>query len=162
MQLLLPSDVRRTMRRHMVWARRREIGGILMGEEIGARRFRIVDFSVDAVTGTSAHFVRDADHHERELRAFFQKTGADYSRYNYLGEWHTHPSFDVRPSLQDLHSMQDLVEGSRGVDFAVLFIARVRWMWRFQCSAFLFVQQHAPTEIEVLHEDKARMMKAMT
>ena len=162
MQLLLPSDVRRTMRRHMVRARRREIGGILMGEKVGAQRFRIVDFSVDAVSGTSAHFVRDADHHERELHAFFQKTGADYRRYNYLGEWHTHPTFDVRPSLQDLHSMQDLVYGSRGVDFAVLLIARVRWLWRFQCSAFLFVQQRAPTEIEVIYEDKAKMMKAMT
>lgn len=162
MQLLLPSDVRRTMRRQMVRARKREIGGILMGEEVSDQRFRIVDFSVDVVSGTSAHFVRDADHHEHELDAFFQKTGADYRRYNYLGEWHTHPSFDVQPSLQDIHSMQDLVNSSREVDFAVLFIARVKWLWCFQCSAFLFVQQRAPTEIEVLYEGKAKMMKDRT
>lgn len=161
MQLLLPSDVRHSMRKHMTRARRREIGGILMGEEVSPQRFRVVDFSVDVVSGTTAHFVRDADHHERELHAFFQRTGADYRRYNYLGEWHTHPSFDVRPSLQDVRSMQDLVDGSRGVDFAVLLISRMTWIWRFQCSAFLFVRHHVPTKIEVLYENKASLIKAI-
>lgn len=162
MQLVLPSDVRRTMRRHMVRARKREIGGMLMGEEIGDQCFRIIDFSVDDVSGTNAHFVRDADHHDRELLAFFQKTGADYGRYNYLGEWHTHPSFDVHPSSQDIYAMQDLVDGSRGVDFAVLLIARISWLWRFQSSAILFVQHGLPTEIEILHESKAKMNQANT
>lgn len=156
MQLLVPSDIRRTMRRQMVRARKREIGGILMGEEVSIQRFRIVDFSVDAESGTSGHFVRDADYHERELHAFFQRTGANYRRFNYLGEWHTHPSFDVQPSLQDIHSMQGLVDSSRDVDFAVLLIARVKWLWCFQCSASLFVRQRAPTEIEVLFEHKEK------
>jgi len=60
MQLLLPNDVVRKMRRHMVRAARREIGGMIMGEEIGDQQFRIVDFSVDARSGTSAQFLRDA------------------------------------------------------------------------------------------------------
>jgi len=160
MRLLLPSNVRRTMRQHLSRARRREIGGILMGEEIDDQVFRVVDFSVDEVRGTEAHFVRDSDHHDRELHEFFEKTGADYRRYNYLGEWHSHPRFDVRPSLQDIHSMQDLVDGSRGVDFAVLLISRLSWLRRFQCGALLFVQHGSPTEIEVLHEGRVKRREA--
>ena len=127
MQLLLPNDVVGKMRRHMLFAARREIGGIIMGEEIGDQKFRVADFSIDSKSGTAANFVRDDDQHDQALSAFFRNTGADYRRFNYLGEWHTHPSFDVYPSLQDVRAMQDLVDGSGGVDFAVLFIARTRW-----------------------------------
>jgi hypothetical protein len=35
-------------------AGRREIGGILMGEQVAPDHFRIVDFSVDDTTGTAA------------------------------------------------------------------------------------------------------------
>lgn len=159
--LLLPSDVVRRMRRHMFSASRREIGGMLMGEEIGDQQFRIVDFSVDAETGTKAHFVRDADQHDQALAAFFDSTDADYRRFNYLGEWHTHPSFDVQPSTQDIHSMQDLVDGSGGVDFAVLFIARLRWFWWFECSAHLFVRNHLPTVVDVIHEREPALARRM-
>ena len=126
-----------------------------MGEEIGNQQFRIVDFSIDAKSGTEANFVRDDDQHDQALSAFFENTGANYRRFNYLGEWHTHPSFNVQPSLQDVRTMQNLVDGSGGVDFAVLFIARIRWFWRFDCSAYLFVQNHVPVVIEVVHERRS-------
>jgi [CysO sulfur-carrier protein]-S-L-cysteine hydrolase len=149
MQLQLTTDVLRRMRRHLFSSGSREIGGILMGEEIGDQMFQIVDFSVDTSRGTRAQFVRDADHHDEALSAFFERTGAQYGRFNYLGEWHSHPSFSVDPSLQDVHAMQDLVDGSEGVDFAVLFINRLRWYWRFECSAHLFVRGHPPSMVRV-------------
>ena len=99
MLLSIPRDVRSRMRRLMRRAIKREIGGILMGEEIGDQCFSIVDFSVDVEKGSKAHFVRDADHHEKALTDFFRRTCPDYQRFNYLGEWHTHPSFDVYPSV---------------------------------------------------------------
>jgi len=151
MQLQLPTDVLRRMRRHLFRSGSREIGGILMGEEIADQLFRIVDFSVDTSGGTRAQFLRDADHHDEALSAFFERTGAKYARFNYLGEWHSHPSFSVHPSLQDMHAMQDLVDGSGGVDFAVLFISRLRWYWRFECSAHLFVRDHPPSVVSVTH-----------
>ena len=58
MQLLLPSDVVRKMRKHMFRAGRREIGGMIMGEQIADQQFRIVEFSVDATSGTRSNFVR--------------------------------------------------------------------------------------------------------
>lgn len=149
MQLKLPTDVLRRMRRHLLKSGSREIGGILMGEEIGDQEFQIVDFSVDTSSGTRAQFVRDADHHDEALSAFFERTGGEYGRFNYLGEWHSHPSFSVHPSLQDMHVMQDLVDGSGDVDFAVLFISRLRWYWRFECSAHLFVRGHSPSVVSV-------------
>lgn len=152
MHLLVPKSIQRRMKRHMVFAGRREIGGILMGEMVGDQRFRIAGISVDTVSGSQAHFVRDAEHHERELRAFFERTGADYKRFNYLGEWHSHPSFEVAPSGPDVRAMHNLVEGSRGVDFAVLFISRHRWVWQMEASATLFVKGYGGCHAEVEFE----------
>jgi [CysO sulfur-carrier protein]-S-L-cysteine hydrolase len=152
MQLIMPRDIKRRISGHLVRARKREIGGMLMGEEIGDQTFRIVDFTVDPHSGSNNWFSRHAELHDKELQAFFEKTGGEYQRYNYLGEWHSHPSFTVNPSRQDLHSMQRLVEDSEGVSFAVLLITRFGWFWRFQCNALLFVRSHAPTQVEVRYE----------
>jgi len=140
------------MKKNMRQAGKREIGGILMAEEIDSQCFRIVEYSVDEYSGTNFNFVRDSANHEQKLNDFFLKTGADYSRFNYLGEWHTHPSFSVRPSQQDISSMQDLVDDSSGVPFSILLIAKLTYIWRFQCSAFLFIRDGYPMEIDVVYE----------
>ena len=155
MQLMLPNDVVLTMRQQLFRAGRREIGGMVMGEDLGNQRFRVLEFSVDTYSGTRTSFHRDSEEHDRALSAFFEKTGSDYARFNYLGEWHSHPCFSVQPSLQDLHAMQDLVDGTGGVNFAILFISRLKWYCRFDCSAHLFVQGHAPTVAVVVRENRS-------
>ncbi|WP_209006552.1 Mov34/MPN/PAD-1 family protein [Labrenzia sp. THAF82] len=102
----------------------REIGGILMARQITPGQFEIVDFSVDELTGERAHFVRDHVFHNTFLDAFFERTGYDYEKYNYIGEWHSHPRLPIFPSLTDLESMEDLVNGERQIPFAVLLIVR--------------------------------------
>jgi hypothetical protein len=50
---------------------------------------------------------------------FFER----YRRFNYLGEWHSHPSFSVQPSFEDIESMTDIVEnGNSTITFAVPLI----------------------------------------
>lgn len=154
MKLLLPNDIVHKMRCHMLKAGSREIGGMLMGEEVGEQVFRIVDFTIDAKSGDVANFVRDDENHDKVLAKFFKRTGADYERFNYLGEWHTHPRFNVHPSVQDIQTMQDLVDGSGGVSFAVLLIARLRWIVSYECSAHLFVHNYAPSKVNVVRETR--------
>lgn len=143
----LPSDQRTRFRNCLRRAGKREIGGILMGEQVAPDHFRIVDFSVDATTGTAAHFVRSPDHHAEALATFFQKTGADFRRFNYLGEWHSHPSFPVRPSQQDLMSMQSLVDGERDIDFSALMIVRLRRLLFLEAAAYMFIRRGTPGPI---------------
>lgn len=118
-----------------------------MGEQVAPDHFRIVDFSVDDKTGTAAHFVRSPEHHAEALESFFQKTGSDFKRYNYLGEWHSHPSFPVRPSQEDIMSMQSLVHGERDIDFSALMIVRLRYFFRVEAAAYMFVRHAAPGEV---------------
>ncbi|MCP1838762.1 hypothetical protein ACVIHI_008313 [Bradyrhizobium sp. USDA 4524] len=118
-----------------------------MGEQIAPDHFRVVDFSVDATTGTAAHFVRSPDHHAEALETFFRKTGSDFRRFNYLGEWHSHPSFPVSPSQEDMVSMQSLVDGERDIDFSALMIVRLRCVLLLEAAAYMFIRRGPPAHV---------------
>jgi integrative and conjugative element protein (TIGR02256 family) len=137
------------MARALAKAGRREIGGVLMAEQLEPGTFRIVDFSIDSVTGTAAHFVRSVEHHKKTLTEFYERTGADYSRFNYLGEWHSHPNHVPLPSSVDVASMEQLIYGERDIPFAMLLIVQKRWWRGMICSATLFQQNGTPEPIEI-------------
>ena len=77
-RITLSRQIRDRMKLPLRRAGLREIGGILMGQEIASGHFSVLDFSVDEASGANAHFVRDADHHRHALDAFFDRTGHNY------------------------------------------------------------------------------------
>ena len=150
MQVEIADHVKGKLRGALRAAGSREIGGVLMGEQIAPGHFRVVDLSIDSQTGGRAHFVRSAEAHAETLSAFFHKTDHQYDRFNYLGEWHSHPRFAVTPSTQDVTSMIDLVEGERGIEFAVLLIVRLGWWRSISCSCTLFCRSANPSPVDIL------------
>jgi [CysO sulfur-carrier protein]-S-L-cysteine hydrolase len=126
------------------------MGGVLVGESLGGDVFRLIDISFQESGGTVVHFVRDPAHHKAFLAEFFARTGNDYRKFNYIGEWHSHPGFEPLPSGEDLATMFELVEDPAvGVNFAILIIARLlRWN-RLQISATLFRPGTMPESIAV-------------
>ena len=152
MKVVLPHNILKKIRCNMLKAGKREIGGMLMGEDLGNQKFRIVDFSVDMKKGTSSSFTRNSSQHDLALQQFFTKTKADYKRFNYLGEWHTHPSFAVTPSIQDIKAMQGIVNDDRNIEFAFLFITRLRWVWKLECRIHLFIKGYQPIQCEIIYE----------
>ena len=61
------------------------------------------------------------------LARFFRLTGEDYTRFNYLGEWHSHPSFSTTPSEKDVQSMLEIAgDPEVGANFVALVIVRLR------------------------------------
>jgi len=83
------------------------------------------------------------------LDQFFKKTGADYSRYNYLGEWHSHPRFPVKPSLQDCRSMMDMVGNEASIPFSALLIVRLDFLFFLKLGATMFSKHRPPEMIKV-------------
>jgi hypothetical protein len=124
-------------------AGRRECGGMLLAEQFEPGRFRVIDLSIDTESGEHAHFERRPEIHAAARDAFFKRTGHDYSRFNHLGEWHSHPSFNVSPSLEDMSTMASLV-ASGPISFAVLLIVRLRFNIWLEYSLTLFARGYAP------------------
>jgi integrative and conjugative element protein (TIGR02256 family) len=149
MQLELAPPVSDKLRRELRRAGRKEIGGIIMAEQVAVGHFRAIDITVDNQTGSRAHFVRSTEAHGQALDEFFQQTGNDYTRFNYLGEWHSHPTFPVQPSIIDIQSMMSLVHGERGIDFAVLLIVRLGWWRAIKCSCTLFERGRGASAVDI-------------
>jgi hypothetical protein len=104
----------------------RECGGVLMGEHVGPNHFVVRRLTVHK-PGAVAAFVRGLGGVVRTIKAYCRANGNDYSRFNYLGEWHSHPSFSVQPSGKDHATMRELVtDRSVGANFLVLLVFRLQ------------------------------------
>jgi proteasome lid subunit RPN8/RPN11 len=115
----------RKLRHELAAAGSNEIGGVLAAEQVGDGRFLVVDLSVQR-NGTSSHFVRDPVQHREFIRRFHARTGYQPDRFNYLGEWHSHPSYPTIPSKDDFRQMQTLVEDEEQKStFLVLMIVKL-------------------------------------
>lgn len=127
MQILLPASVAQTVVEELRRCGRHETGGLIFAEHIGGDTFKIVEVTIQQSRGTCVEFVRDPAEHKQQLDAFFDRTGDNCARFNYFGEWHSHPSFLPVPSGQDLRTMRSILEDEDvGVNFLVLMIARLK------------------------------------
>jgi len=131
----------------------RETGGILMGEHVAEDVFRVVDITVQQWPGGFASFIRALSGIESALRRFFRRTNCEYKLFNYLGEWHSHPSFALEPSSVDCESMLQIVQDPDvGANFAVLVIVRLD-LGHLGVAAFLFFPSGASERAEIVLEN---------
>ncbi len=123
--LILPSEQHELLLATLRKAGRCEVGGILMGEHIGINLFVVREITVHR-RGAFASFIRRIDDAIGGLRTFFRKTGHTYTQFNYIGEWHSHPSFEPYPSRTDDLSMLEIVQDETvGANFVVLLITKL-------------------------------------
>ena len=149
--MLAPQVIKR-LKRELRRAGRQEIGGLLMGEHLGAERFRLVEISVQRSGGDQACFIRNPREHQAQLEKFFAETGQDYTRFNYLGEWHSHPSFAAVPSSTDFQTMQGIIDDpSVGANFLVLLVVKLSRR-RIEASAFAFRSSTEPVPVQMQAE----------
>lgn len=86
----------------------RETGGMLLAEHTADSEFRVLEVTTTA-PGNFASFVRAIAEGLVRLEDFFRRKKRAYSRFNYLGEWHSHPSFALHPSDTDDATMREIV-----------------------------------------------------
>lgn len=98
---------------------------MLFAEHVDEDAFRVVEATVSG-QGSVASFLRGIADGLVRLERFFRRTRRDYRRFNYLGEWHSHPSFALSPSSRDDETMFEIVnDSSTGARFAVSLIVKL-------------------------------------
>ena len=98
MRLRLPADQTSRLVAALEKAGKREIGGQLFGEQLAPSHFVVTELTIQTRRGSFARFVVDLLQAARDAIRFFERTEHHYTRFNYIGEWHSHPSFAVQPS----------------------------------------------------------------
>lgn len=109
MNLLLPVDIAFRLMQALKKAGKVEIGGVMMGEHVCPNTFRVMDITIQRTGGTYATFVRFVEGIIGPLRSFFSRTNHNYTKFNYIGEWHSHHSFHLSPSPKDNKTMMDIL-----------------------------------------------------
>lgn len=147
----LPPDIIQEMTQACLRAGRHETGGMLFGEHVGEDEFRVIEATV-AGQGSVASFLRVLTGGLARLDAFFRRTKRDYRRFNYLGEWHSHPSFALRPSPADDKAMFDIVEDpGTGARFAVSLIVKAE-RGQLEVAGYAYFPKEARQETVVVTE----------
>jgi|SRR5271166_2254010 len=156
-KIILPRKIRTQLVRELRAAGRREIGGCILAEALGTDSFRVNEITVQNGGGTDSSFVRDPEFHRPAIDAFFQRNNKDYQRFNYLGEWHSHPSFSTRPSSLDIQEMGALLaDTDAGATFAVLMIVRMRFWTGLDAAAYAFRPRTPPVQVTIESDGKTR------
>lgn len=126
MRLRLPADLLPPLEAALTKAGPREIGGQLFGQQLAPSDFRVVEIAIQRQPGSVVRFFVDLVQAGRDVLSFHDRTGHQYRRFNYIGEWHSHPSFDVEPSGGDSATMTALTTDPEFPGtFAILMIARL-------------------------------------
>lgn len=155
MQIVLLDRIEQRLVVALKDADSQEIGGILMGEHISEDTYLVQDLTIQRHTGTLASFVRVVKDILGPLRRFFHRTNHNYTRFNYLGEWHSHPSFALEPSNLDRETMWELVEDPNvGANFAVLLIVRLHDFNRLEGTAAVYLPGHRMIKAELVREEE--------
>jgi proteasome lid subunit RPN8/RPN11 len=153
MQLLLPPEIVRRLVAALKKAGPREIGGILMGEHVRENVFRVKDLTVQYHGGTLVTFWRVVQDITSPLRKFFRTTNYDFQRFNYLGEWHSHPSYALEPSAVDRQTMHDMIADPKlGAHFIVLMIVKLDGTRQFQGSVTVYQPESQECRGELIEE----------
>ena len=153
MKIHLPTDIQKRLIPALEKAGPHEIGGVLMGEHIDDSEFRIVDLTIQEQLGGIAFFIRSVADIVKPLKGFFKRTGYNYRKFNYLGEWHSHPSFPPVPSQKDIQSMQEIVTDSdTSANFVILLIVKIKNAQKIEATATVFFQDGQFFKCELIKE----------
>lgn len=142
LKILIPSNIRTLFKEQLISNGENEIGGTLLAEKIANNSFRIKEATTQKKSGTKIFFLREwTTGLSRYFYDFFNKTNHEYSRFNYIGEWHSHPLFEARPSQTDVSTMNDLINIKvPDANFLILLIIRLDSTDEIEASVTCFLK----------------------
>jgi hypothetical protein len=128
-----------------------------MAEHVGPNEFKVCELTVHR-RGAIASFMRRIEDAIGKLCLFFQRTDHDYLRFNYLGEWHSHPLFEPMPSAMDDMSMLEIVQDkSVGANFAVLLIVKLEPNGQLVSTAHTYLPDGRRARSAIIFGDQSSM-----
>ena len=158
MNLLIPGEIAERIWSELRRAGRVETGGVLMGEHVSEGTFRVADMTVQQHGGTLLGFLRWPEAHAAQLASFYERKAGCYTKFNYLGEWHSHPNAPACPSIRDIEEMTQIAQDPEvGVNFAVLLIVRLARFRRLKGTATVFVRSRDPATAKLVWEHRRRI-----
>ena len=106
--LVIPRDIWKKLKEYEQGSTQNEAGGIILGKYIPDRnKYIITDITVPSTKDKSGRlfFIRNKNVAQKSINELWKENNGVI---NYLGEWHTHPWANPKPSIPDLVFIKSL------------------------------------------------------
>jgi proteasome lid subunit RPN8/RPN11 len=153
LSLTVPRSQLAKLQIHLKKGGNREIGGWLVAEQTAPGKFELVGLTVDLEVGTRDRFDSLPEPHSQQMDRILLENSGRAGRIDYLGEWHSHPTFPPIPSQIDVAAMTDMVENN-GPSFAALVIVRLMADASIQATITTFKRAQLPEAGQLIIADE--------
>lgn len=125
MKIIVPKEISNKLIEVIVQHNPYEIKGSFYAEQIKENFFIIDDVYVSEISGNRffSNLIVNARYKKFE-RDYYSKKNFIYTKYNYIGDWHSHPSYECIPSDYDRKEIRKEFRNSNA-NFLVQFIFKV-------------------------------------
>ena len=153
MKLVIPLSLSVRFIDNLREANDREIGGVLFAEQKAYSEFHLLDATFQMIGGDTYSFERDGEKAQKNLRRLHRCYSGTPQRFNYFGEWHSHPHSAVIPSHVDTRTMWQILHNTdETVNFIVLLIVKLVQQSSLDTGATVFLRSGHKYECTIVFE----------
>lgn len=107
MKIIIPKKLTKKIFIQVKKCRLNETKGALFARKISDEMFEVDDVYIEKKVGSFA-FVELVNNEKYQVyqNCYHEKSGHDYIHHNYIGDWHSHPSFVLYPSSYDIEEVK--------------------------------------------------------
>ena len=125
MKIIIQNDVKTKLYEALTKAGINEIKGACFAYNSSPNVFEIEEVYISPVQGTFAFSNLIINYKYKKFeRDYFKRHNYDYEKHNYIGDWHSHPSFDCIPSQYDIKEVLDELSKSNA-NFLIQLILKI-------------------------------------
>ena len=123
---MIPASISDTFVEKLRNSNNREIGGVLFAEQLAYGEFSLLETTFHTSDGNTFTFDRDIVKARKDIRRFHSYYNGKPQKFNYFGEWHSHPHSTSEPSEVDNSMMWEILsQTDESVNFLVLIIVKL-------------------------------------
>lgn len=124
MKIIVKNEVANKIKKVVKKAGKNEIKGACFAAKIDDNVFEIEDVYISKIGSFSFSNLVISFKYRMFENKYFKKHNYDYERHNYIGDWHSHPSFELVPSSYDKEEVIDELSKSNA-HFLIQIIVKV-------------------------------------
>jgi len=148
LEIIIPKEITLRLIKQISKYSPLETKGALFAEDLGNDTFKIDEVYLEPKPGTTT-FVKLYINHEYVTfqKNYHKLRKNNFSKYNYIGDWHSHPLFECFPSSYDVSEVEKDMKQSNAI-FLVQLILKVL-KGKLVGNAFYYTRETSAKKIKL-------------
>ncbi len=148
MEIIIPKKISLILIKQISKHSPLETKGALFAEDLGNDTFKIDEVYLEPKPGTTTFVKLYINQEYLSFQKNYHKFRKNnFSKYNYIGDWHSHPLFECLPSSYDVSEVEEDIKKSNAI-FLVQIILKVL-KGRLVGNAFYYTRETSAKKVKL-------------